>query len=116
YFASFWMTKDPYYSQCLTNEVESNNDVAHPTLLDVLKAETFLLGGPREKKIPIAASDRSVQFYKAPTLMREVDILYRSIQDYLKEASTSAPGSIVVLAPDIERYLPYLESLFTHSS
>jgi exodeoxyribonuclease V gamma subunit len=44
--------------------------------------------------------------------MREVEVLRDQILDWLRRDKTLAPSDIVVLAPEIERYAPYIEAAF----
>lgn len=115
YLASSWMIEDLQYSQNMLGDVTIDEGTFLPTLLEVAKAELLFLGGAREEKIAIGSTDKSIEFCKAPTLMREVEALYRHVQEFSKRAQPFSPGSIVVLMPDIKKYQPYLEGLFSHS-
>jgi len=53
------------------------------------------------------ASEHTVKVHRTPTLFREVEVLH----DALVEKS----GSILVLAPDIELYRPYIDQVFQES-
>jgi len=82
-----------------------------PSLLRCLQADLLLLLGPREEKIPIRASDRSLQIHHAPSLLREVEVLYETLLDYAA-GCTLEPGSIIVWARDLEQYRPYIDRVF----
>ncbi|MBS0634504.1 MAG: exodeoxyribonuclease V subunit gamma [Verrucomicrobia bacterium] len=71
------------------------------TTFDLLLND-LLLSGSGEKCV---VNDNTVQLHKAPTVMREVEILYQHIKEM--------KGRIIVYAPDIELYRSYIESLFS---
>lgn len=115
YLVSEWVTKDPCYSQYLRTEIEINKASNSASLLEAVQAELLLLGPKREEKINLSKDDRSVQFHRSPTLFREVEVLYQNIQEFTSTSPPLGAGHIVVLAPDIAKYRPYIESLFTLS-
>ena len=48
--------------------------------------------------------------------MREVEILYDNILNMFEENSDLTPKDIVVMAPDIEKYAPYIKAVFDNNS
>ena len=57
--------------------------------------------------------DSSIQFNSCHTTMREVEVLHDQILAQLDTDKELAPNDIVVMMPDIEKYAPYIESVFT---
>jgi len=81
------------------------------TLLSRLQNDIFKLEQP--KKINNAQIDNSITFNACHTAMREVEVLHDQILDALDTDSTLAPADIVVMMPDIEKYAPYIEAVFS---
>ncbi|MBS0624051.1 MAG: exodeoxyribonuclease V subunit gamma [Verrucomicrobia bacterium] len=54
--------------------------------------------------------DSSIEIHAASTKMREVQILSSLLQPYL--ASSVEPKDILIMAPDIKEYAPYLRAVF----
>ncbi len=105
-FEEHYVVKDWVHSEFVRHEVASIEHNTKPTLLGTLQNDLLLMARTE------CASDKTVQVHKAPTLLREVEVLYLYIQEALK----TVKGRIVVLACDIEVYKPYIRSLFTHSA
>lgn len=62
------------------------------------------------------AFDGSIQLLSASSKLREIEILYENIVDILeKEKGSIEPRDILVLAPDICDYAPYIQSVFDSS-
>lgn len=68
-----------------------------------------------ERTDPITSSDSSLQLHSAPTKLREVEALFDTIGTLLKNQKDPIPlDQIVVLAPDITIYAPYIEMVFAN--
>ncbi|MDB6080796.1 MAG: recC [Chlamydiia bacterium] len=83
-------------------------------LLHALQSDLLLLQGKREEKIKIEAEDTSIQIHSVPTALREIEVLYHTLSSLSFEEFS--PGDIVVVAPDIHRYAPYIDRFFGASS
>jgi len=112
-----------FIEQLLNNpEIEKhaihNDEVANDTLLNQLQNDIFNLEQP--KKIEPSNDnnlDSSIVFNACHTAMREVEVLHNQILDALDSDDSLAPSDIVVMMPDIEKYAPYIEAVFsTHSA
>lgn len=57
-----------------------------------------------------AKEDRSVELLSAPSLIRELEMIKDSIIKYLKKGGL--PSDILVLAPDINDYVPFIHAVF----
>lgn len=53
--------------------------------------------------------DETIEFFSAPSLLREVEILKEKIESLYPDV---APSDIQVFAPDINLYAPYIEAVF----
>jgi len=101
YVIKEWMQNSPYVRRDVVQAVLT----ATPTLFDTLQADLLLLADSEKQQV----RDATVEVHKAPTRKREVETLYQYIQKQL-------PAKIVVFAPDLSPYRPYIQSLFTHST
>ncbi len=107
YVVKKWVLDDPSLSNCIRHDVVKEVINSPRRCLDLIHNELLLLAPPQMACEP----DSSFELHKAPTVQREVEVLYHYIQKIEPEVS----GQIVVYAPDIELYRPYIKSLFTHS-
>jgi len=111
YVCKSWYFTDPTYAQYIRREAVSEIVPSSASLLEVIQADLLLLGPRRDKKLEIPSSDRSFQLHKAPTVIREVELLYQEIQRFLQKSTLR----IGVFAPDIELYASAIKALFSHS-
>ena len=66
-----------------------------------------------ERTEPILQADSSLQLHSAPTKLREIEILFDTLRTLIQK--TSIPlNQIIVLAPDITMYAPYIEMIFAN--
>lgn len=109
YSVKRWMVEDPFYSQYVRHDVVGAVADGPVSLFDSLHADLlFVAKQPRM----FSQGDTSVEIHKAPTLLREVEALYQ----YIQKIASKVSSRIVVFAPDIERYRPYIKSLFANSA
>ena len=89
-------------------------DPGMDTLLACLQSDILhLCDRPSlQEKMPVAERDRSVMIHSCHGPMREVEVLYDNILDMLERNSDLNPRDIVVMAPDIEEYAPYIQAVF----
>lgn len=66
-----------------------------------------------ERKDPIACADSSLQLHSAPTKLREVEALFDTVLTFM-QADPIPLDQIIVLAPDIAIYAPYIEMVFAN--
>lgn len=57
--------------------------------------------------------DSSIQFHSCHTAMREVEVLRDQLLDIIQTNVDIAPADIVVMMPDINKYAPYIEAVFS---
>ena len=109
----------PEFSDFIRPEaIEQKESKKKTTLLEYVQTDLLLLCGKRENKISIPKEDRSIEIHSVQTYYREIQLLYErlvAITESEKEESLS-PCDIIVLAPDIERYIPYIERVFSVAS
>lgn len=77
------------------------------TLLEAVQSDLALL---TTRKRQMDLEDRSIQIHEAPSLHREIEALY----DALLQACASGiqPKEILVMAPSIEKYVPFIKAVF----
>ncbi len=56
--------------------------------------------------------DRSIQVHICHSIRREVEVLYDQLLHMFARLPQLSPSEIVVMAPDIEAYAPYIEAVF----
>lgn len=64
------------------------------------------------ERLPLAATDRSLEVHVAHSPLREVEILHDQLLARFASDPTLTPDQVVVLTPDIERYAPFIEAVF----
>jgi exodeoxyribonuclease V gamma subunit len=84
------------------------------SLLESIQSEILEL---RERhadapRTPVAASDRSVQVHSCYSAMREVEVLHDQLLALFDADRNLLPSDVVVMAPDIETYAPYIQAVF----
>jgi len=99
------------YRELVAGEAVSEKKGA-PTLLSTLQSDMLLLRNPdTTPKAPIADGDRSVQVHASASERREIENLYNSLLAIIDKERIS-PGDIIVMAPDIMQYEPYIKAVF----
>lgn len=91
-------------------------DPPRDSLLHLLQADILeLVDRKRAGPLPIRADDRSLQIHVCHSPMREVEVLRDQLLALFDADPTLKPGDVAVLTPDIERYTPYIEAVFSPS-
>lgn len=67
---------------------------------------------PEAAPLPVAPDDRSIRVVSCHSPMREAEVLHDHLLDCFATLPGLEPGDILVLAPDIETYAPYLRAVF----
>jgi exodeoxyribonuclease V gamma subunit len=100
-----------YYQNILTDHLSFKNQQGS-SLLKALQMDLLLMRGPHDKiEIPLLKPDDSIQIHFAPTLLREVEVLYSNLLQYVHQTAV-LEEEIVVMAPNIKEYAPYIEAVF----
>lgn len=86
-------------------------------LLRALQTDILLLRNPKSSEpIEIDSADRSLQVHLAPTLFREVEVIYHEILHLLdthgKDKEPLEPCHIQICCPNMQDYLPALKAIF----
>jgi exodeoxyribonuclease V gamma subunit len=64
------------------------------------------------EKFPVAEGDRSIQIHSCHSPMREMEVLYDLLLDLFDNDPSLKPGDILVMAPDLEKYAPFIQAVF----
>ncbi len=60
----------------------------------------------------VAPDDHSIQIQSAPSPLREIQILHDRLLRLFERLDDLTPRDVIVMAPDIDRYAPYVEAVF----
>lgn len=82
------------------------------SLLTAVQSDLLELDPPQGEPYSLPAGDRSIEVYGLSSRFAEVERLRDRIIDWLESTPGSHPSQILVLAPKIADYLPYIEALF----
>ncbi|TVR45465.1 MAG: exonuclease V subunit gamma [Puniceicoccaceae bacterium] len=83
------------------------------SLLEHLRADLFDLHDPAPADpVTTPAEDDSIRIHCCHGPLREVEVLHDQILDALRRDSSLQLHDILVMAPDIEDYAPYIEAVF----
>lgn len=86
------------------------------TLLSALQADLTLLRPINKEKISFKEFDHSIEVHEAPSISREVEVIYQRLLFLLNENKTLEPKDILVLVSDFSLYTPWIEAIFTEPS
>lgn len=82
------------------------------TLLHAIQADLLMMRAPQHDH-PFELSDsKSIQLHIVPNRRREVEILYHNLLHLISSDPSLYPGEIIVMAPQIQEYVPYIETVF----
>lgn len=105
------------YNELTTDEIVLEPSNAPLSLLESLQADMALLRNPESaERLQFKFYDASIQVHAAPKKTREVQAIYDIILGIIDKHSNSSnpihPGDILVMAPNITDYLPFIRSTF----
>lgn len=82
------------------------------SLLATVQSDLLELDPPQGEPYSLPAGDRSIEVYGLPSRFAEVERLRDRIISWLESTPGAHPSQILVLAPKIADYVPYIEALF----
>lgn len=82
------------------------------SLLEALQNDLLLLRNCKNLPKRLYENDKSIQLHVAPNKMREVEVVYHAVLKLIKEDQTICPKDIIVMAPNIMEYDPYIRAIF----
>lgn len=87
-------------------------DVEEESLLSCVQSDILNLRESNEQKRPVSKDDRSIQVHSCHSPMREIEVLFDNLLEMFDEDPGLEPRDILVMAPDIEKYVPYIQAVF----
>ncbi|MAK65937.1 MULTISPECIES: exodeoxyribonuclease V subunit gamma [unclassified Methylophaga] len=81
-------------------------------LLSQLKQDIYQLDSDNQK-FTVSADDDSVQIHSCHSAMREAEVLHDQLLDLFEKHADLSPTDVVVMTPDIEKYAPVIEAVFS---
>lgn len=102
----------PQYEEFLFEDIAYQSGTF--TLLKAIQADLAFLRNPKLTK-KMEFEDASIQIHAASSPMREVQILYDNLI-HLAKNDSFYPHDLIVMAPDISLYEPFIRAVFGSSS
>ena len=104
---------DSYYIHQQSDLPDLKKIEGEGNLLQQIQDDILTLHNPNEE-IPriITKNDNSIIIATAPSPHREIEVLYNNLMQQIEEHEEISQDEIIVMAPDIELYQPYIESVF----
>ena len=65
-----------------------------------------------DERVPADPDDHSVAVHACHSALREVEVLHDQLRHLLEQDPTLQPDDVIVMAPDVESYAPYVEAVF----
>lgn len=105
------------YSELIDGEMGMYSSYGPLTLLEAVQADMALLRNPdRAEKVSFGEYDGTVQVHAVSKPIREVQVIYDVIlgiiRKHLAEGDPITPGDMIVMAPNIMDYAPFILSVF----
>lgn len=120
-FSSYMVSKaivgKDIYEGLVDNELHYDEEPKTLTLLNAVQADMSLLRNPAESApLELGAYDHSIQVHETPKPLREVQIIYDRLLAIIEKHSNDKepilPEDIIIMAPDIGKYAPFVKSVF----
>ncbi len=93
-------------------EIQSFKEPEENSLLACIQADILNLREMLEEKRIILEDDSSIRIHSCHSPMREIEVLNDRLLEMFENDSELRPGDILVMAPDIEVYAPYIQAAF----
>lgn len=91
-----------------------DEDLHDSSLLQALQNDILRLRTRQaDERLVLREDDRSLELHIAHSPLREVEILHDQLLARFAAEPELTPDQVVVLTPDIERYAPYIEAIFS---
>lgn len=113
----------PQHVQALNEDLFMHEDLylqetaAPLSLLHAVQADLLMMRNPHEAPpFNLKEESGSIQLHAAPSQRREVEILYHNLLKLIAKEPSLSPGDMIVMAPQIGDYVPYIQSIFGRDS
>lgn len=109
--------QEPSYSELISDEVLQEEIKSPLTLLEAVQADIALLRTPEvQNQILFKGYDQTIQVHAAPKKSREIQVIYDALISIIDRHSVGAcpilARDIVVMAPNIKEYAPFIRCVF----
>lgn len=102
-----------FFSQIIEMDCEVSENFLDPgcdTLLTCIQSDILQL---KERETPLTSEpDPSIQIHSCHSPMREIEVLHDNLLAFFEADPEILPKDIIVMAPDIEVYAPYIQAVF----
>ena len=95
--------------------VPANGEGLLPTLQRDILGTDWPLDWPPPEKHLLTADDNSLKIHACHGTLREVEVLHDLLLTAFREIPDLAPRDVLVMAPDIEIYAPYIDAVFSRA-
>ena len=95
----------------LRNRQPADSTIQHESAKENLTNQPDHIDDPAPS-VQIDERDNSIQIHSCHSPMREIEVLYDSLLAFFEEDPNLLPKDIIVMAPDIEKYAPYIKAVF----
>lgn len=82
------------------------------SLLHAIQADLLVMRNPQGMSFVELDESTSIQLHVASSKRREIQILYHNLLNLIAENPSLYPEEIIVMAPQINDYVPYIQSIF----
>jgi exodeoxyribonuclease V gamma subunit len=97
-------------------EVPEPGEPCKDSLLAVIQSDVLnLIERNANNRLTLKADDNSVHFHCCHSRRREIDVLKDHVIDFLEKYDDIHPEDILVMAPEIEHYIPFIKAIFGNS-
>jgi len=93
-------------------EVPAGNSLLQSLQRDILDLADRRTANPGQRR-PLAEDDRSLQVHVCHSPLREIQVLHDQLLRLFDELEGLEPREVVVMAPDIDRYAPYVDAVLS---
>lgn len=109
------LSEHPLYEEKIQQGIIEISKKKKISILDYLQADFLLLRNPSPtQKIDLCEEASTIEIHGVPNKLREIEVLYNNICSFIEKENFSL-GNIVVMAPHIEEYEPYIKAIFGSS-
>lgn len=99
------------YADCIDDSLIWEPTPQPLSLLDYIQGDLLTMRNSKTHQFYIPA-DESIQLHQAPSRQREIQILYHQLLHLIDKEQDIEPSDIIVMAPDIHEYAPYIQQFF----
>ena len=105
---------DAGFSTSEEDDMELFQSPAHQTVLGSVQRSVYEIRERVARDTEVPAEDPSLRVHCCHHPLREIEILQDYLLDCFSKDPSLTPNDILVLAPDIDLYAPFIETVFGH--